>query len=310
MSDLEHRRTDSLTMQQISTFCHVYECGGYAGASDILGLAGPTLWEQVKTLEKIYQSKLFTRSGRNIVPTPSGNALYEMLRPLLASVTSTFDRLAEQVGHSTPHIRLVTGSRMMMEELGSSLFRFRKNFPGAKLRLRTADNAAAQRLIMEGQADLALLIEPPQNLIAAGIEYQLLYPLEYLAALPPRHRLIRQPRLTLQDLSGEPLIVGSAQTIGRKQFEQAYFRQGIAQPVNIIAETDNSAITIACVRAGLGIGIIASRQDGQLTRHVKTRSLADEMGQVNVVAAFRKGRQLTNALQALVNLIRCPSSTR
>ncbi len=309
MSDFEHLRTDSLTMQQISTFCHVYECGGYAGAAETLGLAGPTLWEQVKTLEKIYQTKLFSRSGRNIVPTPSGNALYEMLRPLLASVASTFDRLAEQVEQSTPHLRLVTGSRMMMEELGAPLFRFQKKFPGAKMRLRTADNATAQRLILEGHADLALLIEPPQNLIADGIDYQSLYPLEYLAALPPRHRLIRQQRLTLQDLSDEPLIVGSAQTIGRKQFEQAHFRLGIAQPTNIVAETDNSAVTIACVRAGLGIGVIASRAGGQLTRHVKTRSLANEIGQVNVVAAFRKGRQLTNALQSLVDLIRDLSST-
>ncbi|TWU45136.1 HTH-type transcriptional activator CmpR [Novipirellula aureliae] len=304
MPELNHLRADSLTIQQISTFCRVYEHGSYAGAAEELGLATPTIWEQVKTLEKIYQTKLFARSGRSIVSTLSGDALYEMLRPLLANVASTFDRLAEQADQSATHIRLVTGSRMMMEELGTPLARFQKEYPNATMRLRTADNATAQRLILDGHADLALLIEPPKNLIAEGIDYQSLYPLEYLAALPPRHRLIRHSQLTLEDLQGEPLIVGSSQTIGRQQFEQAHFRLGLSYPLRIVAETDNSAITIACVRAGLGVGIIASHAAGHLTRAVKTRSLAHQLGQVNVVAAFRKGRQLTNALQTLVDLIR------
>ncbi|MDZ4851412.1 MAG: LysR family transcriptional regulator [Pirellulaceae bacterium] len=56
-------KVDSLTAQQIDTFCQVYEQGGYAGAADALGLAGPTIWEQVKSLERIYQTKLFERVG-------------------------------------------------------------------------------------------------------------------------------------------------------------------------------------------------------------------------------------------------------
>ncbi|WP_404305279.1 LysR family transcriptional regulator [Neorhodopirellula lusitana] len=296
-------QADSLTMQQINTFCHVYERGGYAGAAEVLGLAGPTIWEQVKTLEKIYKTKLFVRSGRNIVPTNSGQALYEMLRPLLANVESTFERLAEHHDQSITQFTLVTGMRMMMEELGQPLRQFQKAFPGTRMHLMTADNVTAQQLVLEGRADLAFLIEPPREMVADGIDYEMLYPLEYLAALPPRHRLIRRSHVTLDDLVNEPLVVGSAHTIGRKQLEQARFRLGMKSPLNIVAETDNSAVTIACVRAGLGVGIIASQPDGFLTANVKTRSITNEVGQVNVVAAYRKGRQLTNALQTLVEMI-------
>jgi len=89
----------------------------------------------------------------------------------------------------------------------------------------------------------------------------------------------------LIDLVGQPLIVGSPDTIARRQIEQASFRLGISRPLNVAVETDNVAVTIACVRAGLGVGIIASRPHGHLTSAVKTRSVADEIGQVNVVAA-------------------------
>lgn len=297
-------RADSLTMQQMITFCHVYERGGYAGASAALGLAGPTIWEQVKSLEKIYKTRLFDRAGRNIRPTVAGDTLYEMLRPILASVLSTFERLAEETDESAQLISLVTGVRMMLEELGSPLRKFRELYPEARLKLHTADNSSAQQWVLEGKADLALLIEPTQAMVAPGVVFERLYPIEYLVALPPRHRFIRQTNITVADLSKEPLIVGNPQTIGRKMLELARFQLGITDPLRIVAETDNSATTIACVRSGLGVGFIASRPDGKLTRQVATRSIAGEIGQVHVVAAYRRGRILTRVLLTLLKLIR------
>lgn len=297
-------RVDTLTMQQIITFCEVYEQGGYVGASEALELAGPTIWEQVKALEKIYETKLFDRAGRNVRPSAAGEVLYKMLRPVLASVSSTFERLAEQTDASTRQISLVTGVRMMLEELGQPLRQFQTRFPDARLVLRTADNASAQQIVLSGKADLALLIEPSASLIAPGLTCERLYPIEYLVALPPRHRLCRKDSISLADLTEEGLIVGNPGTIGRKMLEQARFRLGITAPLRIVAETDNSAVTIACVRSGLGVGVIASRPNGYLTKQVATRSMANEIGQVHVVAAYREGRILTNALRTLIELIR------
>ena len=110
-----------MTVQQIITFCSVYERGGYAEAAKSLNLAGPTIWEQVKNLEKIYRTKLFVRSGRNVVPTEGGDALYELLRPLLATVNSTFERLAEETDASAMQIGLVVGVRMMLDDLCRSI---------------------------------------------------------------------------------------------------------------------------------------------------------------------------------------------
>ena len=295
---------ESLTVQQITTFCRVFECGGYAGAAETLGLAGPTIWEQVKTLEKIYQTKLFVRSGRTITPTVAGTMLYEMLRPLLAGVASTFDRLAEQNDPADTQLRIVTGVRMMLEELGAPLRQFQKAYPNVSIRIRNADNVTAQQWILDKHVDVAFLIQPPRESLDSAIHCEPLYPLEYLVALPPRHRLARQSTIALADLIDEPIIIGSGHTIGRRQIEQAHFRLGIAKPLRVVIETDNSAVTIACVRAGLGVGMIAGRPGGQLTSTVKTRSIAEDVGRVNVVAAYRKGRLLTGALQTLLDRIR------
>lgn len=305
---LTFNRAESLSVQQIHTFCRVYELGGYAGASEQLGLAGPTMWEQVKALERIYQTGLFQRSGRNIRPTPAGDVLYRLLTPLLATVESTFEILAEQADQGSLQIRLVTGVRMMLEELGQPLRDFKRSYPDLTLKFMTADNRVAQELLLEDKADLALLIEPPKDIVAHGIVWEKLYRIGYLAAFPPKHRLSKNENFTLQALVNEPLVVGNPNTVGRRMLEQALFRLGINSPLRIAAETDNSAITLACVRAGIGIGIIAGRPDGNLTRDIKTRSLTNELGQVHVVAAYRKGRQLTNALKTLLDRLRIQST--
>ncbi len=304
MSTITRSRAESLSIQQMRTFCCVYEQGGYSGAEDVLGLAGPTMWEQVKTLEKIYHTPLFQRVGRNIQPTAAGTKLYQLLLPLLANVESTFEILAEDADEAPKQIRLVTGVRMMLEELGEPFEQFRAANPDVTLRLMTADNQSSQVLVSEGKVDLALMIEPPPGAVDPSITCQRLYPIEYLAILPARHRLLRKSQLCLEDLVTQPMILGNSNTVGRQQLEQAMFRLGLQQPLSIVAETDNSAITIACVRAGLGVGVIAGREDGNLTRHVAVRSLASDLGQVYVVAAYRKGRQLTRSLTDLMNRIR------
>jgi DNA-binding transcriptional LysR family regulator len=293
----------TLSVQQMRTFCGVYQSGGYAGAADGLGLTGPTMFEQIKSLERVYGVRLFKRVGRSIEPTDAGTLLYRLLEPLLANIESTLDIVAEQSTDAPKQISLVTGVRMMLEELGQPLRLFHQQYPGVTLRLTTADNRLAQTFVLEGKVDLALLIEPPQNFKAEGVSYQRLYPLDYFAALPPRHRLIRKEELNLSDLGSERLILGTADTIVRQMFEHACFRLGTATRLNIVAETDNSATTIACVRAGLGVGIIAGRRDGNLARHVTVRLLTKDIGQVQVVAAYRSGRQLTQTIQSLIRHI-------
>jgi DNA-binding transcriptional LysR family regulator len=134
-------RADSLTMKQIITFCKVYEHCSYAGATETLGLAGATIWEQVKTIEKIYKTKLFERTGRTIQAAAAGATLYEMLRPILESVFSTFDQLesvfstfdqfTEEINESALQISLATGVRMILEDLAAPLREFKAS-KGAK----------------------------------------------------------------------------------------------------------------------------------------------------------------------------------
>jgi DNA-binding transcriptional LysR family regulator len=86
--------------------------------------------------------------------------------------------------------------------------------------------------------------------------------------------------------------------------DQAFHHEGLLERVQIVAETDTSAFTIACVRAGMGIGIVAGRAAGLLSRDLVTRSLAPHLGQAWIAFLWKRGKHLTATVQALVQLIR------
>jgi len=295
---------DQMSVQQLRSFCVVYEKQGYAPAAAELGIPVPTIWEQVRTLEKRYETALFIRRGRRVQPTPAADRLFHSLQSLLSGLDSTFDLLREETGDHPRTVTLVTGARMMLEDLGPPLKRFRDRYPSVCLRLLHDHDKAAEELIVSGEADLALTLESGPGLVSSAVVSQRAYQIDYLAVFPKRHPLARKSALRLADLAAYPLIVGHGRTYGRQLLDQAFHHEGLLERVQIVAETDTSAFTIACVRAGMGIGVVAGRAAGLLSRDLVTRSLAPHLGQAWIAFLWKRGKHLTATVQALVQLIR------
>jgi DNA-binding transcriptional LysR family regulator len=303
MNPADLHKANELTVQQLRSFCMVFQQQSYSGAARTTDLSVPTIWEQVRMLEKRYGTVLFRREGRRIQATPAAEVLYEALQPLLAGIDSTFEQLRELDVSQPQQLTLVTGARMLLEELGSPLHQFREQFPQVGLRLLHGDSRTAERLITEGEADVALTLEPGPGSLAKTVASQRAYPIDYLAVLPPDHPLATKTSLRLRDLVAHPLIVGHSGTFGRVLLEQALHREDLLDRLQIAAETDNSAFTVACVRAGMGLGVTAGQAQGALHRDLVTRSLSGTLGQAHIIFMWKKGRQPTQAVRALMNLI-------
>jgi DNA-binding transcriptional LysR family regulator len=303
------RSADLLAVQQIRSFCVVFERQSYAAAAAELNLAVPTLWEQVRAVEQRYQTVLFSRRGRRIEATPAAALLYRSLQPLLSGLDSTFELIREHDSNSPRTLTLVTGARMMLEDLGRPLKQFRERHPKVCLRLLHDHDKAAEELIISGEADLALTLEPGPGVVGQGVHSERAYAIDHLAVFPKRHPLARKASLSLSDLVAHPLIVGHARTYGRQLLEQAFHHEGLLERIHVVAETDTSAFTIACVRAGMGVGVVAGRPAGILSRDLVTRSLARHLGQAWIAFLWKRGKHLTATVQSLVELIRGSSAS-
>ena len=298
------KTADSLAIQQLRSFCRVWERRSYAAAARELGISVPTIWEQVRAIEKRAGQALFVRRGRRIEPTHAADMLKESLDPLLSGIDSTFESLHESSADAPKALTLLTGARMMLEDLGPALKRFRDIYPRTCLRLMHAQGLGVEEKIVRGDADLALTLEPGPGLFSRGVQSERAYQIDYLVVLPRRHALANKSQISLADVVRYPLIAGNAGTYGRQLLEQALHHEGLLESAQIAAETDTSAFTIACVRAGMGIGIVAGRSRGILSRNLVTRPLTRQLGQAWIAFVWKRGRRLTTAVQSLIQFVK------
>lgn len=290
----QHRAAD-LSVAQLHAFGQVMRFGGYAAAAKHSHLSVPSVWQHVQAVEKAYGVRLFERRGRQVQATDAAHRLHEHLQNILVQLDSTFELL--QTSSANSPVRLVTGARMMLEELAEPLAKFQSKFANP-ISIQYGNEQRAEQLLLSDEADLALALEPAPDRRSALIQYEPAYTVDFLAICALDHTYATERSPDLRKLAKHPLVVTALGSHGRDALNQALHRTGLS--AKIAVETDNSAFTIACVAAGMGVGILAGRSGGKLCQHLATRSLSEQLGQRRIVLMWRKGRLLTEPLLELV----------
>jgi DNA-binding transcriptional LysR family regulator len=193
-------RANELVVQQLRSFCLVFEHQSYSAAAREIGRSVPTLWEQVQAVEKRYGVLFFYRDGRRIVPTQAAEMLYNSLAPLLAGLDSTFEQVRELQKNGSSTVTLIGGVRMLCEELVEPLRRFHEQFPRIVLRLLHGDDNTAVKMVADGSADLALTLERGPEPVDVPVTCERAYTIDYLAIFLSEHPLKKSRNLQLRQL--------------------------------------------------------------------------------------------------------------
>src|SRR5438093_11386242 len=87
MPSATHRRAyKEVRLQQLRSFCETARLGSLKAAAEALGLAQPTVWEQVHALEREFGQKLVEPHGRGCQLTEAGRVLVGLAAPLVAGI--------------------------------------------------------------------------------------------------------------------------------------------------------------------------------------------------------------------------------
>ena len=82
------RAYKEITLLQLRSFCETVRLGSLTAAADSLGLARPTVWEQVHALEHHLGMQLVEPHARGCQSTEAGRFLAEMAGPLVTGISS------------------------------------------------------------------------------------------------------------------------------------------------------------------------------------------------------------------------------
>jgi DNA-binding transcriptional LysR family regulator len=287
-------------LKPLRAFCQTARLGSVSRAAESLYVSQPAITQQLQALERELGVKLFERSGRRLVPTREGEALYTLARPLVEGIDGLDGAFHEQLrGQDAGDLDVAAGSSTILYLLPGIVEAFRERQPGVRLRLHNVTGASGLDLLRSDAVDLAVgsMLDVP-----ADLNYSPVYRFEPMLITPLDHPLAHKSELRLEDLSPYGLILPPRRLTTYRLVDLVFQRNRV--PYTVALEVGGWEVIKQYVAMGMGISIVTAicLTDADRTR-LAARSLAQYFPSRSYGVVVRKSRHLSAQAQAFVQLI-------
>lgn len=292
----------SVSTEQVTAFVELARRGSLREAARESHVTEQGLRNRLLALEKRLGVELYHKSrGRRLRSplTPHGEAFLPHARAFL-------DR-ARQMGElfgmaGSREVHVAATEYLILYVLIDAVRRFHASNPGVRVRLSTRTEAEVEATLLR-DPDVDLGVAAPYE-SAGELDYQHLFSLEWSLITPPRHPLLRKPRLKLSHLAQTPLIVFERGSTGRQHVMDAFHAQGLSPLVAM--EMTTTEIVVRMVEAGLGVSVVPLMPDGSVTRgrKVGVRSLGGQIQPIHSGVLSRRGEEPSPEVRAFIASLR------
>ncbi|MDO5506250.1 MAG: LysR family transcriptional regulator [Pseudoxanthomonas suwonensis] len=294
-------------LKPLRAFCQIARLGSVSRAAEALYLSQPAVSLQLQALERETGTRLFERSGRRMVLTPEGEALYELARPLIEGLDGLDASFRERLsGMDAGELQVAAGSSTILYLLPSIVARFRAERPDITLRLHNVTGAGGLELLRSDAVDFAVgsMLDVP-----ADLDYAPVYSFEPMLIMPPGHPLADKAQIELADLSPHGLILPPQRLTTWRLVDVVFQRARV--PYTVALEVGGWEIIKQYVAMGMGISIVTAICLTEADRRkLVARSLARFFPSRSYGVVMRRGKYLSPQARAFVDLIRAQLFTR
>lgn len=298
-------RYKDIQLPQLRSFCVAATEGNFTAAAKALGLSAPTVWQQVRALERQLKTTLLRRRGRAVELTPEGRVLLDLVQPHVSGLDSLEALFVARQALVPRQLTVTAIPYLTSAHLLEPVREFGAALPDVRLRLQVCvwfEEVA--RLVEQGQADLGVLFYDRDAPRSPHLDYERLFDLQFALLTPPGHPLTRKRRLTPQDLVQYPLIVPPEGAYARRTLDQLLRRHNLTEQAHVVMETALLEIIRKYVAAGLGIALLHVADEGEPLADVHVRVLEEIHDSISVAAVTRKGAHLAAHTQEFLRILR------
>lgn len=291
-------------------FYVVAQAGSVSRAASDLGVEQSTLTRHITRLENSVGMRLFHRSGRGMVLTEKGQAMYRAAEEVVGALARARLTAEELVSCGPGRITIASQPTIANSTFGAIGHALKAEFPRSKIRFIEGLGSHIIDMLQDGAVDVALLYQPTQSKL---IDYEELLH-EELYCVGPASMTLPSTVITGEELLKLPMVLPST-VHGLKTWLEA-LAQEIGQPTNITIECDGSThlmrrlvqqnhgytiLPLAAVAAETAAGTLkAVRIDHP--RATRTIALATPRGRAQVDSYWQVVQIIK---QAVAELVRC-----
>jgi LysR family nitrogen assimilation transcriptional regulator len=291
-----------MDIRQLKYFIAVADRGSFTRASELLGLAQPSLGFQIRKLENELKVQLFVRTSRGVQLTESGRLLFERGKLILAD----FAALQQQLDDSAeePHGPVALGLTPSLADrfVIPLIEEVRQRFPGIDLTITEELSQTLIEMIEIGHINLALaydaLLTPSKGLEVRVLAHDNIH----LLASPKQAGSDVSP-LDCKRLADYPLILPRKPHLLRQHAENVATQCGIE--LHIAYEMQSLPTILRLVEHGIGATLIAGGDTNRMVKEGRlvARSLVNPALQHDVSLVHSEARPLSRAEQAVADVL-------
>jgi LysR family cys regulon transcriptional activator len=227
-----------------------------SGAAAALHTSQPGVSKQIRALESELGVDLFVRQGRRFVAlTDAGREVLPAIERILEGIANLKAIGAEHASQAKGSLAVAVTHTQARYALPTVVTAFKKRYPEVKLKLVQGNPHQLARMVVAGEADLAIATE-------ALDEYEELvalpgYQWHHCLVVPAGHALTRAKPVSLEAIARFPIVTYDATFAGRTAIDKAFAARGLTPEVALSAL--DSDVIKSYVSLGLGVGIISQR---------------------------------------------------
>lgn len=285
---------------QLRSFYYAAVHRSFTRAAKQLMTTQPSVSSHVKALESLVGARLFVRHARGAVLTEAGQALFELVEPLVVGIDQLQSRFAESLGNSSvQEVRLAAGHELLLHLAGPAMRDFRTVHPDIRVVASSSDRGQAQAMVASGEVDFAIT---SGTATPAGLEFQHVLSDELFLICPLDHKLARLDAVGIADAAPYAMLMPNPASSARSTIEAAFAQAGVE--LRVAMELERWHVIKEFVALDQGIAFVPGFSVAGDGARLAVRPVRGGLPPLAYGIVTRRGRHLPAGARNLIESIR------
>lgn len=289
----------NVSIKQLQAFVAVAKSQSFAEACTLIHLSQPALSISIKNLEEAVGGTLLARSTRSVALTPEGAEFFPVAQRLLEDWGRSLDDVHNLFALRRGKLDVAAMPTFASSLLPEILAAYHQLYPDINITIHDVIAESVVDMVRDGRVELGISFDPGD---AQDLNFKPLFLDQFVAALPPQHKLLKKQQLKWSDLRNTPFIALQRPSSIRALLDKALLDHGIE--ISPAFEAHQLASIGRMVSIGLGISVVPALSAGQMEEMgAHCRPIKSPVITRNVGLLTRKRYPLSVATQAMVDVI-------
>ncbi len=296
-----------MDLRQLEMLLAVIDSGSYAKAGEDLRVSHSAIHRQVRLLEHEVGDRILVRAGRRVELTETGEILLQLGRRLRLEVAAAERQIKERNQLSSGHLRIGTGTMMLVFFLPPVLDQFRKEYPGIEVQVRTGSFDFVLEGIQKGELDAGIVLASSDVRSPAGsLIHEVLYQAEFVLAVSKNHPLANKTTVSLKELIEHPFIMHPKTTNVRRVLDRIFAEAGLAPKIGM--ELENEETIETRIEINMGVALLSRKR--AVSDHIHYLRVAGRRIYCDVALVFAGREYIPRTVEEFSRICRAFSSAR